>query len=81
MRRHAYVAEDMEIPPMSACWVPLCIPDVTKKKIPPGDGILEIDDDFLGELTLTHNEEALVGVDERGVTYTSIFNMGRSRLH
>ena len=70
-----FVDGDHVIPPMTQCHIPLDVPYVQKKLMPPGDGILEGGDALGTQLNLLGWNAALVTTTPEGKTKGGVMNL------
>ena len=70
----AYVTNDTIVPPLSACFLPLRIPEVEKGQMSQGEGIVEATQHFVESTDCHPVLSALVVVDSHGETHTSVMN-------
>jgi hypothetical protein len=72
--RHAYTAEEKDIPARSVGYIKIQIPDIEKGKIPAGEGLLTARPEFIEKTNGHPALAAIVLTDRQGQTYTSILN-------
>ena len=77
---YAYVAEDRIIPANSAIFLRMRIPDIEKRKVKPGEGLLHVGEKFM-ETSEAHPVIcAMVRTDRNGNTYTSVMNSSNEEV-
>jgi len=72
--RHVYTAEDKIIPARSIGYLKLKIPDITKGKIPAGEGMLTSASKFADKIDGHPTLAAIIKTNREGFAYTSILN-------
>ena len=71
---HAYVAETRVIPPNEAIFLKLRVPDVERRKLQPGEGLMKAENKFQENARVIPAICAMVRTDDDGNTYTSVMN-------
>ena len=76
----AYVQQDVELPPKSAAFIPLRVPNVEAGLAQPGDVVVQPHASFVAKTKLHPAISAVTSVDPNGRCYTSVMNTSDERM-